>query len=231
MKLNTIQNQHMLTPRRPALTSSALGLASIAYNFLSSRAYVFKTAAITGTVISSLATLLYGALLAWSYKRSLRNAHAFSRPNFWSEPPYYNNFIANMYPTAHSPSHPLDAAVSEDERINQQMALLLQKSDARSSPDANCTFHIDLPEDREQREREAHSQELVGTPAQTHVEWTRGRADSRPDSLGEDHAWQQWQDRGRTANRPSSTGAHSSQSRNLSREERRREIELSPMRR
>jgi hypothetical protein len=132
-----------------------------------------------------------------------------------------------MYPTvARSPSQPPSAAITEDDRVNQQMALLLAQSEPRPSPDANSTFRIDLPEDLEQQERVARSQELIGTPAQTHVDWNRDREDSRPDSLSEQQAWQQWQDRGRTTNRPSSTGGRSSHSRNLSREERRREIEL-----
>lgn len=87
---------------------------------------------------------------------------------------------------------------------------------------------IALPEDTEERERlERHerSQELVGTPQQSHKPWTRDRTD-RPDSLGEGQAWQHWQDRGRTQHRPSDSDLRSSHSRGLSREERRREIEL-----
>jgi hypothetical protein len=133
-----------------------------------------------------------------------------------------------MYPTAaRSPAVGPDAAISEDDRVNQQMALLLMKSDQRPSPDANsATFRIDLPEDTEQLAREAHSQELVGTPGQVHSGWNRDRADSRPDSLSEQQAWERWQDRGRSTNRPSSSDQRSTHSRGLSREERRREIEL-----
>jgi hypothetical protein len=133
-----------------------------------------------------------------------------------------------MYPTAaRSPVVGPDAAISEDDRVNQQMALLLMKSDQRPSPDANsATFRIDLPEDTEQLAREAHSQELVGTPGQVHSGWNRDRADSRPDSLSEQQAWERWQDRGRSTNRPSSSDQRSTHSRGLSREERRREIEL-----
>jgi hypothetical protein len=135
-----------------------------------------------------------------------------------------------MYPTSsRSPSQAPDAVTTEDDRVNQQMALLLMKPDARLSPDANsATFRIDLPEDSEQLHREAHSQELVGTPGQAHIERNnRTRADSRPDSLSEAQAWERWLDRGRSTNRPSSTGGQSEHSmRGLSREERRREIEL-----
>ncbi|KAG9191510.1 hypothetical protein G6011_10244 [Alternaria panax] len=219
----------------PALTSSALGLVSIAYNFLSSPSYHWGNAAISGTVTSAAGTLLYSALLLWTYRRIAKSRRQTdARTNLWSEQAYYNNFIPNMYPAAmRSPCNPPPAAVySEDDRVNQQMALLLAKGDSRPSPDANSTFRIDLPEDREQHERHLRSQELVGTPAQTHVDWNRHRPDSRPDSLSEHQAWQHWQGRGRTAERPSSTdGRHSSHSRNLSREERRREIELGQLQR
>ncbi|KAH8728211.1 hypothetical protein GQ44DRAFT_609709 [Phaeosphaeriaceae sp. PMI808] len=211
----------------PALTSSAIGLISIAYNFLSSYSYVWGTSAITGTVVSTTATIVYGGLLLWSQRRiTKKNDNARSR-QLWSNESYYSNFIQNMYPTARSPSLPTEAHISEDDRVSQQMALLLKKSDPQPSPDANsATYRIDLPEDRELQERHARSQELVGTPAQATLEWNRARADSRPDSLSEQQAWEQWQERGRTTDRPSSSDQRSNHSRGLSREERRREIEL-----
>jgi hypothetical protein len=220
--------RHMLMPTRPALTSSALGLISIAYNFLGSRAYVWGTSAITGTVISSSATLLYGALLLWTHHRIVRLREAGGPRQLWSNETYYTHFVQNTYPTAvRSAAVTPDPAISEDDRVNQQMALLLRKSDSRPSPDPHSTtFHIDLPEDTEQLAREACSQELVGTPGQAHAGWNRGRADSRPDSLSEQQAWERWQDRGRTTDRPTSSGQRSNHSRGLSREERRREIEL-----
>jgi hypothetical protein len=133
-----------------------------------------------------------------------------------------------MYPTAaRSPAVTPEAPISEDDRVNQQMALLLMKNDSRPSPDVQSnTFRIDLPEDTEQLERQAISQELVGTPGQVYNGWNRDRADSRPDSLGEHQAWERWQERGRTTDRPPSMDRRSNHSRGLSREERRREIEL-----
>jgi hypothetical protein len=233
---------------RPALTSSSLGLLTIAYNFLASRSFTWGTAAISGTVTSATSTLLYGILLLWAHRRIVKlKEQAASRANLWSEQSYYTNFVANMYPSAsRSPSaHPPDLPLSEDDRINQQMALLLMKNDPGPSPsDApSATFRIDLPEDREMGERIANSRELVGTPPlqalqqqqqqqqyylhqqqQQQTSLNHPRADR--DSLGETHAWSQWQDRGRPTNRPSSIGSRSDHSRGLSREERRREIEL-----
>jgi hypothetical protein len=215
---------------RPALASSALGLISIAYNFLSSHAYVWSTSAITGTVVSATATLAYGTLLLWTHHRIVKLADEAGTRQLWShEPSYYSNFVQNTYPAAmaRSPAVPSEAVPSDDDGVNQQMALLLTKADQRPSPDANsATFRIDLPEDIEQQERIARSQELVGTPGVAHSDWNRSRADSRPDSLSEQQAWDRFQERGRTAHRPSSSDQRSNHSRGLSREERRREIEL-----
>ena len=128
-----------------------------------------------------------------------------------------------MYPTAtrkSSPSHP--APLTEDDRITQQMALLLMKSDSGPSPDAtSATFRIDLPEDREQAERVANSSELLGTPPPQHPDWQRQRALSAGQGT-----LTVMDGRGRAATRPMSVGAGSSHSRAVSREERRREIEL-----
>jgi hypothetical protein len=57
-----------------------------------------------------------------------RSASVFKRTS-------YNNFVQNMYPTAaHSPPSPPEAAIIEDHRVSQQMALLLfQKSNPRLS--------------------------------------------------------------------------------------------------
>ncbi|EOA85448.1 hypothetical protein ACJQWK_06284 [Exserohilum turcicum] len=224
----------------PALTSSALGLASIAYNFLASHAYRWGTAATMGTALSAVATLVYSSLCLYTYARLHQPApQPDARANLWSEQSYYNNFVVNMYPTAvRSPSQPLPPAhhlhlhqpvYTDDDRVSQQMALLLSKSDSRPSLDANSTFRIDLPVDPNHDEQDTDTRELVATPGHPPSGWNRDRADSCPDSLGEHQAWQRLHDRGRTTIRPQSSGGRSSQSRNLSREERRREIELGDM--
>lgn len=184
--------------------------------------------AISGTVLSATATLTYGALLLWTHHRIVKIAENGGSRQLWSNESYYTNYVHNMYPTAtRSPAATPEAPISEYDPVNQQMALLLMKSDPRPSPDAHsATFRIDMPEDREQMERQAHSQELVGTLGQVYAGHNRNRADSRPDSLGEQQAWERWQDRGRAADRPASIGQRSNHSRGLSREERRREIEL-----
>ncbi|KAF2642093.1 hypothetical protein P280DRAFT_424824 [Massarina eburnea CBS 473.64] len=215
----------------PALTSSAIGLLTIAYNFLASHAYIWGTAAISGTVISTTSTLLYAMLLLWTHRRIVKNKEAANpHATLWSELSYYTNFNANMYPSAsRSPSAPPPPPINDDDKIKQQMArLLMNHESAPISDAASATFKINLPEDREMGERIANSQELVGTPPPQaqQQEWIRNRTEERPDSLGETQAWARWQERGRPTNRPSSVGAHSTHSsRELSREERRREIE------
>ncbi|KAF2736326.1 hypothetical protein EJ04DRAFT_490099 [Polyplosphaeria fusca] len=207
----------------PALTSSFLGLLTIAYNFLSSRGYQWNTAAITGTVISTASSVLYAILLLWTHRRivKIKETSNSRAQKLWSEQSFYNNFIQNMYPSTRSPNQPTDLPISEDERINQQMALLLMKADSGPSPDAqSATFRIDLPDDREERERMANSQELLGTPPTAR----RSQGNSRTNSLREEEAWERWH-RGRTEVRPASIGASSNHSRAKSREERRREIE------
>lgn len=152
-----------------------------------------------------------------------------SRSNLWSEQSYYQNYNHNMYPTATTRAHSQDRqpVETEDDRVSQRLALLLQNSDSRPNPAAGSTFRIDMPTDSpEQTPIATRSQERIGEPLPAHSDWNRNRANSRPDSLSEHQAWQQWQDRGRTTNRPSSIDAHSSHSRGISREERRREIEL-----
>ncbi|KAF2010931.1 hypothetical protein BU24DRAFT_466686 [Aaosphaeria arxii CBS 175.79] len=216
----------------PALTMSAIGLLTIAYNFSSSNRFEWGTAAITAIIIATAATVLYSGLLLWTHRRivKLREA-AGSRSNLWSEPTFYANYLQNVYPTATRATspRPTEIPLSEDDRITQQMKLLLlTKSDSRPSPDASsATFRIDLPEDEEEARRLATSSELVGTPHTAYTDWdrNRNRANSRPDSLSEQQAWDRW-DRGRTQNRPSSIGAQSTHSRAVSREERRREIEM-----
>ena len=171
-------------------------------------------------------TILYAILLFYTHRRIVQmkdTGTVSSTPKFWSEPSFYSNFIPNMYPSAvtRRTQPPPHLPLTEDDRIAQNMALLLTQTDSGPSPDAaSATFRIDLPEDREHAERVANSQELLGTPPPQHPDWHRSRTSSAgqatlpvPDV------------RGRAASRPSSIGARSTHSRAVSREERRREIE------
>jgi len=133
-----------------------------------------------------------------------------------------------MYPSARPPTEGIP--LSEDDLVNQQMAMLLMKSDPGPSPDASqSTFRIDLPEDREERERFANSAELLATPSLSH-HGNRGRTSSTNNNVNTSYNQSAWErrieeGRGRSDVRPSPSQI-SSHSRAVSREERRREIEL-----
>jgi len=140
------------------------------------------------TIALSVASSLgYGAALLFTQRkinqiRSINTAAATSARHLsthttedsvgggpWQEPNYYTNYIANMHPTARTPSpsfsshnpvyeqqsapgprYPNIYTLDEDELVNQQMAMLLRKADAAPSPDASqATFHIDLPDTRD----------------------------------------------------------------------------------
>ncbi|KAI8932698.1 hypothetical protein NX059_010190 [Plenodomus lindquistii] len=216
----------------PTLASSALGLISIIFNLFATRAYRWANASTAGAVISGTATLVYGSLFLWRTHRIYMSRRPAPPRTTWNDPIFYQNYNDNMYPTAtaRSPSRTPETSAyphptTEDEDVTRQMRLLLNQRDQAPSPNASSTFKITLPVDEEQ-ERRDRSQELVGTPGLVYADTSRGRADSRPDSLGEHQAWERWQERGRTAVRPASTGAASGHKRGLSREERRTEIEL-----
>ncbi|KAF2749530.1 hypothetical protein M011DRAFT_398559 [Sporormia fimetaria CBS 119925] len=215
----------------PALTSSGLGLLTIAYNFLASRSYTWSKAAITGTAISGTSTVLYTFLLLWTQRRIIQHRDQVaslerhrSAVDSWShEPTFYTNFLQNTYPSAFSSN---TQPQNEDDIIKANMQSLLQNSrDSGPSPDAtSATFRIDLPGVEEEERRQANSSELLGSPPLTathQAEWNRVRA------LGEDEAFRRW-DRGRTIQRPASVETLNvgARERGLSREERRREIEL-----
>ncbi|KAI4960058.1 hypothetical protein J4E86_001677 [Alternaria arbusti] len=69
---------------------------------------------------------------------------------------------------------PQDAALySIDDRVNQQMALLLAKEDQRSSPDSNCTFRIDLPEDKDACDFEPSSSKKSKNKTGNKIEQTK----------------------------------------------------------
>jgi len=147
----------------------------------------------------------------------------------WSDPSFYSNFIQNMYPSARAPTEGIP--LSEDDLVNQQMAMLLMKSDPGPSPDASqSTFRIDLPEDREERDRFANSAELLATPTLSH-HGNRGRSlsvnNQNVNTSYDRSAWERRveEGRGRSDIRPSPSQI-SGHSRAVSREERRREIEL-----
>lgn len=94
---------------------------------------------------------MYSILLVLAHRRVVMLRNTLSATpragKLYQDSAYYNNFIANMYPSSRNgdPVPPTD-----DDMVNQQMALLLMKSDSGPSPDASqSTFRIDLPDEPE----------------------------------------------------------------------------------
>ncbi|KAK3044252.1 hypothetical protein LTS18_001781, partial [Coniosporium uncinatum] len=171
----------------PALGSCTFGLLATLYCFATSSRYEWSTPAGITIALSVASSLGYGALLFFTQRkinqiRSVNTAAVTSARHIsthtvndsvgggtWQEPNYYTNYIANMHPTARTPSpsfsshnsvydqHPAPGpgypniyTLDEDELVNQQMAMLLRKADTAPSPDASqATFRIDLPDARE----------------------------------------------------------------------------------
>ena len=150
----------------PALTSCALGLLTIFYDFIISPRYVWNTPALLSIVAASVSTLTYAGLLIWTYRKinsvrargppilsqqpeelSRETSHSHSNSR-WQDPAYYENYIQNMFP-ASARSQPQPAgydpnSITEEEMQRQQMLMLLLHRDQGPSPDATqSTFRID----------------------------------------------------------------------------------------
>jgi len=211
----------------PSLTSSALGVLTIVYNFASSNRYQFNTGAIIAIALSVTSTFLYGLLLLWTYRKiaRVRKTQTNSRAaNMWQENPFYANFLANMYPTARTPSE--GPPLTEEEMVNQQMAALLKKGDPGPSPDASqSTFRIDMPEEREDTAYRPQNRATLAPEVMTMPRIARsGEREREAERQQQRGIWGRRfgrEERGRTVARESPD-----EERAKSREERRREIEM-----
>ncbi|KAF1986423.1 hypothetical protein K402DRAFT_421272 [Aulographum hederae CBS 113979] len=253
----------------PALCSCGFGLLATLYCFASSTRYDWNAASGATIALSAFSSVTYGILvfltqkqITW-YKSVAGDSHSqhdlvsHRASSTSQEQSYYTNYVANMYPTARASSassaydippaaaSPVPPTLSEDDLVNQQMALLLRKADAAPSPDASqSTFRIDWPggNDEEnqtfrpsQRASRAPNSHEMGLQSPRHDITTPepGRTRSRsgpllttdfPPSSRHDRS----NDRGRSAGRPDSQP--SGRVRTKSRDDRRREIELGMIR-
>jgi hypothetical protein len=146
----------------PALTSCALGLLTMFYDFAISKRYVWNTPALLSIVAAAVSSIVYAGQLIWIYRKISSVKHRGppilsqqpeelsrepSGPRY-QDPAYYDNYIRNMFPAS---AHPQPAAttynpnsISEEEMQRQQMLMLLLHRDAGPSPDASqSTFRID----------------------------------------------------------------------------------------
>lgn len=154
----------------PALTSCALGLLTVLYDFIVFSRYTWNTPALLVTVAAAVSTIVYGGLFIWTQRR-IANVKSSNRPSglqsmpiqltqqqrdseatLWQDQSYYENYNRNMFPTAHRPTQqqPQPVAgydpnnITEEEMQRQQMLMLLLANDQPSTPDpTQSTFHID----------------------------------------------------------------------------------------
>jgi hypothetical protein len=257
----------------PTASVSAFSFLASLYLLASSSRYSFAPASCGVTLaLTSISATLYGTLAYFTSRRvrqitrqkeNMKQAmdwraltgtpsvysgisDSASNTGTWMEPAYYQNFVANMHPTARSPHQSFDATtappligmgsppLTEDDMVNQKLAMLLKKNPEPSPPDASQeTFRLEWPigDDDEidpltgrQRQRtfSASGRLLApGQPGQPH-DRNRPRAGTGPlTRIG--RAIGVTNDRGRTA------AKNAADARARSREERRREIELGNM--
>ncbi|KAK4542688.1 hypothetical protein LTR36_006260 [Oleoguttula mirabilis] len=144
----------------PSLTSCALGLLTVFYDFLISSRYIWNTPALLLTIAASLSTIVYGALLIYTLRKigvvkagapginvPMRPVSMSSTGGTWQDSGYYENYVRNMYPaSAHQPQ-PMGYdpnAITEEEMQRQQMLMLLLQKEQPPTPDpSQSTFRID----------------------------------------------------------------------------------------
>lgn len=224
----------------PALASSALGLLTVLYNWLAYKHFAWNRASIIAIALSGGMTILYAIFLIHTNRRIARlRIHLSSRShNMWQHnSTYYENWIANMFPSVKrvapyysTPPDQYNMPPTDDELVNQQMAMLLMNKDPGPSPDASqSTFRIQLPigEDsdgegspnaRRNRSMRHPERGIPMSPPRTLHEYyavTRQRSGSHGQGASHDAR------RGRTDSRNGG-----GEVRGKSREERRQEIEL-----
>ena len=170
----------------PTASASAFSFVATLYLFASSSSYSFSKPSGGITLgFTALSTIVYGLLAFFTSRRisqasrgdpglnramtwqaltgtpSIYSNYSASgsaaNTGTWMEPGYYQNFNANMHPTAYRGAHPPNDAPStssgpvylpptEDEMVNQQMAMLLTKKDThRGSNASQTTFRLEWP--------------------------------------------------------------------------------------
>jgi hypothetical protein len=158
----------------PSLTSCVLGLLTVFYDFLISSRYGWNTAALLVTVAAALSTIVYAALLIFTYRRiSVVKSSAASVPlnprpssissvggggagSSFQGSSFYENYVRNMYPTSIRDPQPAVGydpnSITEEEMQRQQMLMLLLQKEPQASPDPSAsTFRLDWqPNDHEE---------------------------------------------------------------------------------
>lgn len=139
----------------PSLTSCALGLLTIFYDFLISSRFSWTTPALLLTIAAAVSTVIYGGLLIWTYRKisSIRSSTPANHPldmrpsslqsdlagthyntanQAYQPQGYYENYVRNMYPAStHVQTPPANAVGGYDpnslteEEMQRQQMLML----------------------------------------------------------------------------------------------------------
>lgn len=145
----------------PALVSCTVGFLNIFYDFLISQQYTWGLLAALSTAAAALGMFVYAALLLWTYRKIhvLQTTHPslLAQPETagqsldevprWQSQSYYQNYTRNMYPSSYEPTPvPFEEVpvITEEEKQRQQMLMLLLSHEENSdAPSSSGTFKID----------------------------------------------------------------------------------------
>ncbi|QIW96332.1 hypothetical protein AMS68_001850 [Peltaster fructicola] len=166
---------------RPALASCAIGFLTVFYNFMISSSYVWNIRAILIAAVAGVGALIYAFLLFRSSRissaasvrsRSIAPSiaigeHHDASPSAddqsrYQSPQYYQNYIKNMFPTASTTYDPTQSAnarptITEDEMQRQQMLMLLLKQDQSASAESSSgTFKIEWQGQEQEQDTPVH---------------------------------------------------------------------------
>ncbi|KAI9878524.1 MAG: hypothetical protein M1830_000658 [Pleopsidium flavum] len=195
----------------PCLSSSALGLLNVVYNFVIRSSLSWTAMSITAITIALASTTLYAILsILMFHKISIvrRRDALHRRPSSWQED------SSSLLP--------------EDDAQRQQLLRLLRKSDADRAPSlalSQSTYRIDLPETvnlarQSNMYNQYPSPSHLATPQNVH----EGRSRSQPPPTQERVPWGSQMTGGYVDNGFTSTLTRDTSA--ASREQRRQEIEM-----
>ena len=131
---------------RPAFSSCSIGLIYLISVVSSSSRYAWDVRAIIPTVTIAVLAMLYGSLSIYTRRKINRiNDCPYQRPlRFWGGGHSPKSYAASMF--LRKKSSQTDQSKDED-LTRHQMLQLLQKRESAASPDAtSSTFRINLPE-------------------------------------------------------------------------------------
>ena len=146
----------------PCLYSSLLGVLTVFYSFIVSSRHVWNVAALLVTVGSAVASIVYAALLVFTYRNValarqrtggvelMRQASSVSPGSTYHDPSYFANHQANMYPAARPRVQEQRIApeeLGEDDLLRQQMLMLLinkPNTPSGTTSAADSFNHIDF---------------------------------------------------------------------------------------